>query len=238
MEAIGALAGGVAHDFNNLLSVILSYAGFAIDETPEGSSLRADLLEVRTAAERAAALTGQLLAFSRNQVLQPVPLDLNQIAAGMEKMFRRTLGEDIEFVLALAPNLGVVHADPSQIEQVLMNLVVNARDAMPAGGRLEIATCNLEVDEQTAAQHVGVPPGSYVLLLVGDTGRGMDPQTRARIFEPFFTTKAKDKGTGLGLSTVYGIVKQSGWQHRRRSTASPATGLHSGCICLATPRPS
>ncbi|TAN40122.1 MAG: response regulator [Nitrospirae bacterium] len=210
MESIGRLAGGVAHDFNNLLSVILSYNEFAIAEMREGDSLRADLLEVKSAGERAAALTRQLLAFSRKQVLQPVPLNLNEIAAGLEKMLRRIVGEDIDFVQVLAPDLGVVRADPGQMEQVLMNLVVNARDAMPNGGKLTIDTSNVEIDEEYATRHVAVKPGSYVQLAITDTGCGMDERTRAQIFEPFFTTKELGKGTGLGLSTVYGIVKQSG----------------------------
>ncbi|MFO8070897.1 MAG: ATP-binding protein [Polyangia bacterium] len=210
MEAIGSLAGGVAHDFNNLLTVILSYAGFAKEGVPEGDPLLNDLLEIEQAGERAAALTKQLLAFGRKQVLQPVPLSLNAIATGVEKMLRRILGEDIDFAQTLAPDLGLTLVDPSQIEQVFMNLVVNARDAMPEGGKLTIETRNVEIDEEYAAQHLAVKPGPYVQLVVTDTGCGIDEQTRARIFEPFFTTKNKEKGTGLGLSTVYGIVKQSG----------------------------
>jgi two-component system, cell cycle sensor histidine kinase and response regulator CckA len=210
MEAIGLLTGGIAHDFNNLLAVILSYTGFALNAVPEGGLLQEDLLEVKRAGERAAALVHQLLAFSRKQMLEPGLLDLNQILANLEKMLRRILGEDIDLVQTLASDLGVTLADPSQIEQVIMNLVVNARDAMPEGGKLTIETSNVELDEGYAARHEGVEPGPYVMLAVTDTGVGMDAETRARIFEPFFTTKEKGKGTGLGLSTVYGIVRQSG----------------------------
>ena len=208
MEAIGRLAGGVAHDFNNLLSVILSYTEFAMANLSEGDPLKSDLLEVKKAGERAAGLTRQLLAFGSSQWLLPVPLDLNRIAEGVEKMVRRILGEDIDFVQDLAPDLGVVRADPGQMEQVLMNLVVNAREAMPEGGSLTIETSNADIGEEYAACHAGVAPGAYVQIAVTDTGCGIDGQAKDRIFEPFFTTKGR--GTGLGLSTVYGIVKQSG----------------------------
>jgi PAS domain S-box-containing protein len=209
MEGIGRLAGGIAHDFNNLLTVMLSYTGFALEGLVEGDERREDLLEVKHGAERAASLTQQLLAFSRRQVLQPQLMSLNQVTAGVEKLLRRTLGEDIDLVQALAPDLGLIRADPGQVEQALMNLVINARDAMPTGGKLTIETANVEIDEEYAADHIAVVPGPYVQLTVTDTGCGMDPSTQARIFEPFFTTKPAGKGTGLGLSTVYGIVKQS-----------------------------
>ena len=210
MEAMGLLTGGVAHDFNNLLSVILCCTEFAMERVRDDDRVREELIEVKKAGERAVALTRQLLAFSRKQVLQPAVLNLNQIAAGVEKMLHRILGEDIDYVQVLAPHLGAVRADPGQIEQVLMNLVVNARDAMPGGGKLTIETRNVDLDEEYAARHVSVKPGSYVQFTVSDTGCGMDKKTQARIFEPFFTTKETGKGTGLGLSTVYGIVKQSG----------------------------
>ena len=209
MEAVGSLAGGVAHDFNNLLCVLQSYTEFAIRGVRPDDPVKEDLLAVKRAGERAAVLTRQLLAFGRRQILQPVVLSLNDVAAGMEKMLRRILCEDIEFVQHLARDLCLVRADQGQIEQVLMNLVVNARDAMPEGGQLTIETRNVEVDEDFVETRGGLPFGPYVELAVTDTGCGMDEQTMARIFDPFFTTKEKGKGTGLGLSTVYGIVKQS-----------------------------
>jgi signal transduction histidine kinase len=210
LEAVGQLAGGIAHDFNNLLTVIIGYGDLLLRATATDDPRKQRIQEIRNAADRAAALTRQLLAFSRKQVLQPKVLDLNSIVPGMEKMLRRMIGEDLELRTALEPDLGNVKADPGQIEQIIMNLVVNARDAMPSGGKVSIETANADLDEIYARHHVAVIPGPYVMLAVSDTGKGMDEETRRRIFEPFFTTKALGKGTGLGLSTVYGIVKQSG----------------------------
>jgi len=210
MEAIGRLAGGVAHDFNNLLSVVLGYCEMMLQQLHAQDPMRDDVAEVHRAGLRAADLTRQLLAFSRQQVLQPRILDLDQALAGMQRLLARLLGEDIELAIRAGPGLKRVKADPGQVEQVVMNLAVNARDAMPRGGKLTIETSHVELDEVYAAAHVGASPGPHVMLAVSDTGHGMDAATMSRIFEPFFTTKEKGKGTGLGLSTVYGIVKQSG----------------------------
>jgi PAS domain S-box-containing protein len=209
MEAVGRLAGGIAHDFNNLLTIIKGYTELA-RRRAEMPELKTDIDRIEDASERAAALVRQLLAFSRRQVLQPKNLDLNSIVSGLEQLLRRLLGEHIQLRTTLGEDLGTIKADPSQLEQVLMNLVVNARDAMPDGGRLIVETCNAELDQKYASEHVTVKPGPYVMLAVSDTGVGMSAETVAHIFEPFFTTKGGGKGTGLGLATTYGIVKQSG----------------------------
>ena len=210
MEAIGQLAGGVAHDFNNLLTAILGYSDLLATEVGEQSPMLESIDEIRKAGERAASLTRQLLAFSRRQVLEPKVLDLNGLIGNLEKMLRRLIGEDVELLTVLGPAIGRVQADAGQIEQVILNLAVNARDAMPKGGTLTIETQDVELDEAYARTHVTVRTGSYVMLAVTDTGEGMNAETKSHMFEPFFTTKPHGQGTGLGLATIYGIVKQSG----------------------------
>ncbi len=211
MEAVGRLAGGVAHDFNNLLTAILGSAELMLESLPLHDPLREEAEEIRLAAGRAADLTRQLLAFSRQQVLAPKVLDVNDVVAGMTRLLKRLIGEDIDLRTSLAPDLGAVRADAGQLEQVIVNLAVNARDAMPKGGTLTIETANAEIDPEYAQERgVATAAGPCVMLAVTDTGAGMDTTTQARLFEPFFTTKATGKGTGLGLATVYGIVKQSG----------------------------
>jgi len=210
MEAIGQLSAGVAHDFNNILSVILSYASFIIDGLRPGDPLCSDVEEIRIAGQRAADLTRRLLTFSRQQVLNPRPVDLNRVVRGLDSMVRRLIGDDINLSFIAEDPLGEVFVDPGQVEQIILNLVLNARDAMPTGGSITVELSNATLDAAYALDHRGVAPGRYTLLTVSDTGQGMDAETRARIFEPFFTTKPKGKGTGLGLATVYGIVTQSG----------------------------
>jgi two-component system cell cycle sensor histidine kinase/response regulator CckA len=210
VEAIGRLAGGVAHDFNNLLMTIKGCSELLLGELDSHDSRREEVEEIRKAAERATALTRQLLAFGRRQVLQPQVLDLNEVVANMDRMLQRLIGEDIHLLTVPDPELWPVTVDPGQIEQVIMNLAVNARDAMPGGGKLTIETANVVLDEDYARRHVSVKPGPCVMLAVTDNGCGMDKEIQSHLFEPFFTTKAKGEGTGLGLSTVYGIVKQSG----------------------------
>jgi PAS domain S-box-containing protein len=210
METVGLLAGGVAHDFNNLLSVVLSYSELLSEDLPEGDPMRADLEEIGGAGRRALDLTRQLLAFSRRQVLAPRLTDLGLVVNGMQGMLRRLIGEDVELSTSCAPELLPVLVDPGQVEQVIMNLAVNARDAMPRGGLLTIETAEVVLDAAYAAEHVGVTPGPHVMLAVSDNGSGMDKATQARMFEPFFTTKEQGKGTGLGLATVFGVVQQSG----------------------------
>jgi nitrogen-specific signal transduction histidine kinase len=210
LESVGQLAGGIAHDFNNLVAVIMNYATFVSDELGDRPTLREDVEEIRRAAERAAALTRQLLIFSRREVAHPEILDLNSVVNDMRKLLLRTIGEHIELVTRTEANLRSVLADRGQIEQVLMNLAVNSRDAMPQGGRLVIEAENVDLDEDFVATQRNLKPGPHVRLVVADTGEGMTPEVANRAFEPFFTTKPKGQGTGLGLATVYGIVTQAG----------------------------
>src|SRR6266478_3944168 len=210
MEAVGMLAGGIAHDFNNLLTIINGYSQMLLGNLPEDDENRTSVEQIMKAGERAAELTRQLLTFSRRQVVRPKVLDLDAAVAGTAVMLRRLIGEHIELRIVAGPDLAKVHADPGQLEQVILNLAVNSRDAMPRGGTLILETHNVELDEEYAAQRNTLKPGRHVMLAVTDSGIGMDAQTRSHLFEPFFTTKAQGQGTGLGLSTVYGIVKQSG----------------------------
>jgi len=210
MEAIGRLAGGVAHDFNNMLTAIIGYSDLMLTALNQDDSLYSYAQEIKKAGEHSAGLAHQLLAFSRKQVLQPEVLNLNKLFLRIKKMLRRIIGEDIDLVTILEPELELLEADPVQLEQVIMNLAVNARDAMPKGGKLIIETANVYLDEEYVANNVSVQPGHYILFALSDTGLGIDKETQSHIFEPFFTTKEMDKGTGLGLSTVYGIIKQSG----------------------------
>jgi len=219
MEAVGRLAGGIAHDFNNVLTAIGGYSDLVLEDLAPEDPHRQDIVEIRKATDRAAGLTRQLLTFSRQQVVSPQLVDLNEVVVEMKGMLERLIGEDVTLRVVSGSDLGAVHADAGQIQQVVMNLAVNARDAMPEGGRLTISTANVELDASYAELHFAAAPGPYVMLAVSDTGTGMDEHTKAHLFEPFFTTKEKGKGTGLGLATVYGIVKQSGgyvWVYTER----------------------
>jgi CheY-like chemotaxis protein len=208
MEALGVLAGSVAHDFNNLLNVINGYSDLILEDLDPDNPIAADLQRIKSVGKQAASLTSQLLAFGRKQLIQPELINLNEVIEDMGLMLHRLIGENIKMTTAAQPDLWLISADPGQIHQIVMNLAINARDAMPQGGHFTIETANVDLDKDFG-EHLATPPGSYVRLLISDTGTGMDEATRARLFEPFFTTKEKGKGTGLGLSTVYGIVKQN-----------------------------
>ena len=218
LDSVGRLAGGVAHDFNNLLMAINIHCERALEQLPSEDPIRDAIEEVRKNSARASTLTRQLLAFSRKQVLQPKVIDVNSVVSEIDKMLRRVIGEDIELVSVFGEKLWHVQADLSQLEQVLLNLAVNARDAMPKGGKLTLETANVQLKSEHTPDHEGVPPGDYVMMAARDSGKGMDAQTKANIFEPFFTTKGVGEGTGLGLSTVFGVVKQSNGHIRVDST--------------------
>ena len=237
LEVVGRLAGGVAHDFNNLLTAIGGTADVLLADLPEASPMRPDLQEIRRASERAASLTRQLLAFSRQQVVQPRVVDVNAAVAETDRMLRRVIGEDVELVTVLSPDAGSVRVDPVQIEQVLTNLALNARDAMPSGGRLLVQTQAVRVAPGGSPGWPGVPEGEHVMLAVSDNGTGMDPETRERIFEPFFTTKPQGRGTGLGLATVYGIVQQSGGHVLVHSEVAQGTTIQVFLPRVAAARP-
>jgi len=237
MEAIGRLAGGVAHDFNNVLTAISGYVEFAIDSVGPDHEIAADLAQVRRAADRASSLTRQLLAFGRKQVMASRVLDLNSVVSDVESMLRRMIGEDIAIVTELQEPLGRVMADPVQVEQILMNLAVNARDAMPGGGRITISTEKVVLEDETMLALADIEPGCYIRLSVADTGVGMDAETAEHVFEPFFTTKAVGEGTGLGLATVYGIVKQSGGHVECESEVGVGTSIHVYLPCHGASEP-
>jgi two-component system, cell cycle sensor histidine kinase and response regulator CckA len=225
MEAVGRLAGGVAHDFNNVLTAIFGYADLLLDGLEEDDQRRADVEEIKRAANRAAGLTRQLLAFSRKQVMQPKRVNLNEVIANIQTLLAKLVGDDVQLRVVPDTSLGDVRADPGQIEQVLMNLAANARDAMPEGGTLTISTANADLHEDDATALVGIEVGKFVTLTVADTGHGIPPHVRPHVFEPFFTTKEQGKGTGLGLATVYGIVKQSGGWIYLEETPGPGASF-------------
>jgi two-component system cell cycle sensor histidine kinase/response regulator CckA len=226
MEAVGRLAGGVAHYFNNLLTAILGYCDLLLTDLDPVDPRHADIREIHKAGTRAAGLTRQLLAFSRKQIIEPTRLDLNDLVAGLREMLGRLIGEDVELVLRLGAGLAAVQADRGQVEQIVMNLAINARDAMPTGGTLTIDTANVDLDEHDATVHFSVKPGTYAALTISDTGTGMTPEVQARLFEPFYTTKEVGKGTGLGLATVHGIVTQCGGSARVYSEVGKGTSFN------------
>ena len=237
MEAIGQLAGGVAHDFNNLLTVILGHSEFLLKRDDSAKNRRSRIEEIRKAAQRGAWLTNQLLAFSRNQLLEPTVLQLNSVLEDMDDILRRVIGEDIKLGLLVDPHLGWVKVDRGQFQQIVLNLAGNARDAMPQGGRLGIETMNISVADGPSKPQAYLAPGEYVAIVIRDSGHGMDAETRARMFEPFFTTKEKNKGTGLGLATVYGIVKQSGGYIWVESEPGQGSSFHTLLPRVPEPHP-